>query len=592
VLVFDFETEGIEGNPVVRPPRPVGCAFKRPGFKSYYLTDMAKIAAKLRQHIDAGDEFLCHNGKFDWSVARTHLGIEMPEPIDCHDTMFQLFLADPYAVSFSLKPSAERILGWPPEEQDAVRDWVLAHVPEATTKNWGAYICFAPVEIVGPYACGDVDRTLALYQHLKDRVPLVPYQREQKLLPVLMESERRGVRLDQERLEKDTAELEGSLETSGNLVRELLGCGPSVNLDSGRELADALDAAGMVETWPLTPTGRRSTAREALLSAVTNPELSRLLAYRGALAHCLSQFGRKWVEFGKTFNGRMHPEWNQVRQMAEGGDTKGARTGRLSCGKPSFQNTPNEYDLEIPAGLSPLPKLREYILPDKGMVWLKRDYSQQELRILAHFSEGRLYQRYVENPKIDAHVETSKLIAEHTGVERLRKHVKITGFSIIYGSGIGGLADQLGVSYAEGKDMRDAYFTALPEVPVLMKACSQKGKRGEAIKTWGGREYLTEPPRMGKYGRMMSFEYKLLNYLIQGSGGDCTKESIVRWGEDRGNGEFLATVHDENNIQAPKESWKEDMGKLRQAMEGIEFDVKMLSDGFVGKSWQDLKECK
>ena len=235
--------------------------------------------------------------------------------------------------------------------------------------------------------------------------------------------------------------------------------------------------------------------------------------------------------------------------------------------------------------------MRKYLLPDKGFVWCKRDYSQQELRILAHYTEGRLFQRYQENPRIDAHEETQTLIKEYTGRELPRKHVKITGFSIIYGSGVPKLSLMLGVDPLEGKATRDAYFTALPEVPRLMNDCMQIGRLGQYITTWGGRIYYTEPPKLIK-GRWYNYEYKLLNYLIQGSAGDCTKESIIRWYADRGAGEFLNTVHDENNIQAPKETWKQDMKKLRVAMESIEFDIKMLSDGYVGQSWATLEECE
>jgi DNA polymerase I-like protein with 3'-5' exonuclease and polymerase domains len=139
--------------------------------------------------------------------------------------------------------------------------------------------------------------------------------------------------------------------------------------------------------------------------------------------------------------------------------------------------------------------------------------------------------------------------------------------------------------------VRDAYFTALPEVPKLMHDCQRVGRMGEHITTWGGRIYYAEPAKIVK-GVYKSYEYKLLNYLIQGSAADCTKEAIIRWDENKGNGQFLCTVHDENDMQAPKETWKKDMALLREAMESIEFDVKMLTDGFRGRNWADLAACK
>lgn len=596
---IDFETDGIVGNPTVRPPKPVSVAIKRPGYKAKFLSwghpsgnncTFEEARARLMKVCveDHKTPLLFQNAKFDLSILREYFGITI-DPERVHDSMFLIALHDPYAPTFSLKPSAERILDWPPDEQDAVRDWVLSHVPGATEKTWGAYISSAPADVVGPYAIGDVNRTFALWKHLYPTVPRAAYERECKLLPIIMESERRGVKVAYEKLAEDMTGYEDALLVCDQKIHKLLK-DDSVDLGKPQRLADALERAGMIGEWVKTPTGKRSTSRENLQSAVNHPTMLALLGYRGALSHCLSSFGRPWLELANEYNGRMHPDWNQVRQ-SRGGDVNGTRTGRLSGSKPNFQNMPNEYDIAIPKGLPELPIMRQYLIPDDGYVWLKRDYSQQELRILAHYSDGRLLQRYQEDPTIDAHDETKALIKEYTGLDLPRKYVKIVGFSIIYGSGTFALSQQLGVPPSEGKMIKDAYFTALPEVPDLMKTCMKVGRSGGHLTTWGGREYVAEPPRIVN-GRMMDFYYKLLNYLIQGSAGDCTKESLVRWNEDKGNGQFLATVHDENDIQAPKESWKQDMKKLKNAMEGIEFDVKMLSDGFVGPSWFNLEKCK
>lgn len=599
MLVVDFETLAIAGNPTVRPPRPVGVALKRPGYKARYLAwghptgnncTFEQARAILAEAIFDGQPLLFHNSKFDMAVMEEHMALKVPDPLKVHDTMFQIFLYDPYADTFALKPSAARILGQPPDEQDTLHSWILAHI-QCKPSEWGAHIADAPAGIVAPYAKGDVDRTYALYELLKSKVPLAPYQREQRLRPIIMESEKRGVRCDAGRLEEDVVAYEKALWQVGDRIRKMLKS-PSCNLDSGEELANALDKAGMISQWVLTPTGRRSTARGALESSITDPTLLPLLRYRGALTHCLSNFGRPWLELAQDYNGRLHPEWNQVRQYKGRGsdnDAKGTRTGRLSCSKPNFQNPPNEYNVEVPNWLPPLPIMRQYLLPDKGYVWCKRDYSQQELRILANYSEGKLYQRYQVTPNLDAHQEVGALILEHTGLELVRKSIKIVNFSIIYGSGIPALSNQLGVSADEAAKTKAAYFFAMPEVKELMDECKERGRRGLFITTWGGRQYYVEPPKIVQ-GRRWTFEYKLLNYLIQGSAADQTKESIIRWNKDKGNGQFLCTVHDENNIQAPRETWKADMGKLRTAMSSIEFDIKMLSDGFVGTSWARLKE--
>jgi len=596
LLTLDLETEAIGGegpgkqNPSRWPPRPVGMAYKWLGTAPRYLRwghpsgnncggpDKAKRI--VAQAIQDGVPLLFHNSKFDTAVMMEHWGMAFPDPLKVHDTMFQIFLYDPYASSFSLKPSAERILGMAPEEQEELRDWILAHIPCKPTE-WGAHIADAPGALVSPYARGDVRRTEKLFRFLRKRVPLEAYQREQKLMPIIQRAEKLGIALDTEHFQEDIVMYEETLVRTEDWLRRTLKA-DHIDFNKGDQVADALERAGKVGRWVLTPTGRRSTSKENLEAAIKSPLVLKYLRYRNALAHCMSMFFRPWAKL--EHGGRLFPEWNQVRQAKTDRDPKGTRTGRLSSNNPNFQNPPNEYTIEVPKGYPTLPIMRKYLVPDKGYVWCKRDYSQQELRILAHFSEGRLFDRYQENPKIDAHAETGELIKEHAHKELPRKYIKITGFSVIYGSGLRGLAQQLDVQMGEAETVRSAYFKALPEVPSLMRTCMNCGRSGEGITTWGGRHYIAEVAPDGR-----RFDYKLLNYLIQGSAADCTKEALIRWDSVNKHANFLVTVHDENNIQAPRERWKKDMRLLREAMESIEFDVKMLSDGFVGDSWAKLE---
>jgi len=178
------------------------------------------------------------------------------------------------------------------------------------------------------------------------------------------------------------------------------------------------------------------------------------------------------------------------------------------------------------------------------------------------------------------------------GVMYARKEIKITAFSIIYGSGVTGLSVQLGRGYSDAFEIKEAYLSAMPGVRTLMRGVQNRGKSGQPIRTWGGRIYYREPSKeIG--GRVMDFSYKLLNYLIQGSAADQTKEALIDWhGNKRWGDFFLATVHDEINISAPKEDWQERMRVLRECMNRDRFDVPMLSEGFYGENWADLEECE
>ena len=581
----DFETEGIEGNPIVSPPMPVGVSITYPNlFTEYYTGDDMK--RKLAEFWGSGCPLLFHNAPFDIRVAEEWLGFDWPHWQRIHDTTYLVYLKDPHSSSLSLKPSAERYLELPPEEQDDLKVWILTNVKQATKKNWGAFICEAPVELVAPYAKGDTIRTRGIFDLLHPQVPEVAYDRERRLMPILVADTIRGVRADREGLLKAHDDCTESQKICEDRIREKLGC-ETLNPHSGIELAKALDKANAVKGWELTPTGRKSTARANLLANVKEKELLDLLVYTGAMQTVLGTFVEPWIEKSSS-TGRLHPNWNQVRSSEA--RTKGTRTGRLSSDDPNFQNIPNPFDYVIPDGLCKIPSMREYVLPEEGHVWLKRDWSAQEMRILAHYEEGDLMQAYIENPNLDPHQMVTDLIEERVGRKFPRKFIKETGFGMIYGMGAPGLARKIGITTAEARELQQLYNLILPGVRVVQQGTKERGRMGLPITTWGGREYYAEEPRIiGNSYR--SFEYKLTNYLIQGSGADQAKQTIIEWNEGKPYGSvFMATVHDEISISAPKEEAPYHMEWLRHCMEEDYFDVPMKSDSYIGENWGSLEE--
>ena len=292
-----------------------------------------------------------------------------------------------------------------------------------------------------------------------------------------------------------------------------------------------------------------------------------------------------WLTLSEE-DGRVHTEWNQVAN--DEGQHAGARTGRLSSSRPNFQNPPNPFGLTIPEDLSPLPVMRRYLLPEEGHRWIKRDFSSQEIRILAHFEDGPLMRAYQEDPFLDPHDMAKNLIRDMTGLDWPRKDVKMTGFGIIYGMGVPGLAESLGRPRGEAFDLREAYFSAMPAAAQLAASTRARGRSGGAVRTWGGRAYSVEPPKMIK-GRMRTFEYKLLNYLIQGSAGDQTKQVTIDWYNTKYEDSRLMTlIHDEINASVPEDHWQTHMKNLRDCMDQDYFDVPMRSEGEHGPNWGDL----
>jgi len=588
VITLDFETEAIVGNPLVDPPRPCGLASIGilDETSPVYTTGWDSMKHMWERAVYSNRPLIFHNAPFDLAVGTHWFKTDRPHWERVHDTMFLLFLDDPYSSTLSLKPSADRYLDMPPEEQDKLIEWILANIPEATKKTAGAYISVAPSTLVAPYAQGDVLRTLRLFNLLHTPKIKEPYDRERRLAPIMEESSRNGIRVDMEKLEADLKICIDGLRQSEQRIYKRLGCS-EFNIGSGTVLADKLDAAGVMREWKYTPTGKRSTAKDNLIQGIdpAYTDLLDLLAYRSTMSTCIGTFMTRWLEFARK-DGRVHTEWNQVKNNEKG--TAGARTGRLSSARPNFQNPPNPFDWVIPRGLPALPNMREYLLPEINHRWVKRDFSSQEIRILAHFEDGPLMVAYCNNPFLDPHTMAQNLIEQITGVLYARPDVKITGFSIIYGAGVPGLAQQLKKPAAVAFELRNAYFKAMPAAANLAASTRSRGRSGGTIRTWGGRHYPVEPAKLIN-GKLRSFEYKLLNYLIQGSAGDQTKEVICNWHDIKSQDTmFLATIHDEINASTPTEIWEEEMAHLREAMDKDLFDVPMRSEGFYGPNWGSL----
>ena len=608
-VTVDFETLHIEARPKY-PPVPVGVALSVPGRSPRYLSwghptknncTREEAARALGEVWASKRPLLFHHAKFDLDVAETHFGLPLPSWDRVHDTLFLLFLKDPHAASLSLKPSAARLLGMKPEEQDEVADWLRKHKVITAKQKPGAFISKAPGDIVGRYAIGDVVRTRRLFDLLvgdMDAGMLSAYDRERKLLPILLEHERQGIRVDLDRLGGDLAAYEGALVTVEEWLRAKLGA-PGLEFDKDEAVAEALDASGAVKEWTLTPKSKkRSTSKKNI--KITDREVEQALGYRNRLFNVLSQSMRPWYAQATEGKGYITTEWNQVRQAKGDNDSKGARTGRLSCSR--FMNITKDYGrkrdgythpsfLTVPA----LPLVRRYLVPDPGGLWIHKDYRQQEFRILAHYEEGAMFDAYLRDPSTDYHVNMQARIEAMMGDPIDRDSVKELNFGILYGMGVGLLAARGHWDVTQAKRLRDAVKAAAPDVTRLERSIKSLARRGEPVREWGGGLIYCEPSVVAKdgprKGERISFDYKVLNHLIQRSAASCTKEALIRYHAKKRSGRLLVTVHDEVNISAPAGAWKEEAEVLREVMESIEFDVPMLTDGKVGPSWGELKEA-
>ena len=608
-VVVDFETEAIAPRPAY-PPKPVGVAIAAPGKAPRYYawghpTGNNCTAAQGKAALAAvwKRPLLFHNAKFDVDVAVTHLGLPMPSWDLIHDTLYLLFLDDPHALSLSLKPASERLLGMPPEEQDAVKEWLLANgiIKSMKQKDAGAYIAKAPGGLVGEYAVGDVVRTDKLFQLLHAKVCGADmeqaYDRERRLMPILLQNERDGMRVDVAGLERDIKAFTAAQEKADAWLRKRLEA-PTMNLDADEEVASALDKLDLITEWRLTPKRKEKSVSKKYLTPdkFKDPQVASVLGYRNRLGTVLSMSMRPWLEQALAGHGYITTEWNQVRQEHGNDGKRGTRTGRLSCSR--FQNITKDFADKDDGYVHPkflkvpeLPLVRKYILPDEGEVFYHRDLSQQELRLLGHFEDGKLCAAYNADPKLDVHTYVGELIESIMGLKLGRRVVKQMNFGKVYGMGAPGLMEKLKCSREEAEQFIAAHRKALPDVRALENDIKYKARMNEPIRTWGGRLYYCEAPKLIK-GIMRSFEYKLLNYLIQASAADWTKEACIRYDSMRKHGRFLVTVHDEINISVPERHLKSEAKILKEAMENMPLDVPMLSDAKVGPSWGELKKVE
>ena len=368
------------------------------------------------------------------------------------------------------------------------------------------------------------------------------------------------------------------LEQCENTIRGRLG---NCDIDTPAQVASALVKAGY--KLRLTPTGRTSTSQDALQEAIKDDtELLDLLKYRGACKTLLGTFMRPWLLLSERDN-HLHPSWNSVR-----GDNYGTRTGRLSCSNPNLQNVPTEFEFSyegILRGFLPLPFMRIYILPDPGQVLVAADYNGQEMRLLAHFAEGKAGEIYRNDPRADFHEVAARLVMEYAGLSIKRKQAKITGFSLIYGAGVSALSEQLGVPMGEGRKIKIAYLGAMEGLQDFQHSVEARSQ----VKTWGGRIIPVQSPKMNADGSSWTFNYKLVNHLIQGSAADQTKQSIIEYHKVPHKGRFLMTVHDENVISISEEDLFAESMILAESMEGLpNFDVPFIVEMESGLNWHEM----
>jgi DNA polymerase-1 len=517
-----------------------------------------------------------HNAPYDIGWLRT-LGIEVKGKIV--DTMIVAPLIDENQFYYSLNGLGREYLNEGKTEAElnaAAAEWGL----DPKAEMWRL-----PSAYVGTYATQDAVLTLKLWDYFKVELEKQNlwnvFDLEMELLPIIIEMKRVGVRVDLERAEKIKKEL---ITKEKNLIKSIQDQSgvKDLQLWAARSLAQVFDALKL--SYLRTPTGQPSFTK-AFLENHTHPVASLIREAR-ELNKSHSTFIDSILKH--QHNGRIHAEIRQLK-----GESGGTVTGRLSMSNPNLQQVPARNK-----NIGPL--IRSLFLPEENHTWCSADFSQQEPRILTHYSHLSKYdgassiaEAYLEGDA-DFHQEVANL------VDIDRKTAKTIGLGIMYGMGKGKLADQLAVTVDEASDILSKFNTYAPFVRELadsvMRSANQKGY----IKTLLGRRChfdMWEPLKYGM-GRPMkyreavheyngeikrAFVYKALNKLIQGSAADMTKKAMI----DCYNGGYmpLLQVHDELVFSVPDE---EAVPEIKTLMENaVPLSIPNKVDVELGKNWGD-----
>lgn len=602
LLILDFETKNISDVPDGQAPEPVGMALSRPRDGVRYMAwghptgnncTIQHARAILFAAVERCDTLVCHNIGFDVSVAHQHMGIIL-DHLRWHDTQVMAFHADPHSPSLGLKQLAERYLKMPPEERDAVNDWLIDQkiVRRNAIRQLGANIWQAPGDLVGPYAIGDVLRTRALFQHWQAKyVGQEGYERDMRATRVGLRMTERGVLLDVPLLKETTARAQEVVEKTHQRIATLFGLS-SYDPDDKEAKADAIERTFGINL-PLTATGKRAVNKDVLFDSIPEGEIKALLRYAAAVGYDVKNYLLPWQRAVEVTGGRIHPQWSVTRS-----DNGGARSGRLSS-SPNFQNLRGEETtaalVEYLQKMMPsdwwTPPIRGLVIAPPGKRLVGRDYSQIELRLVAHYEDGPMAANYRSDPEWDLHAWVMERVETLFGAKLPRRIAKNIGFGSIYGAGAAPISKQSRITIEEAYAFREMYFKALPSLRDLMDEVQETAKL-RPITTLGNRTYTAEAPRFDPaLGRLMRFEYKMLNYLIQPSAADLMKEAMIdceAYGLP-----LVLSVHDEPVSESDDNDAMDHLEAMRVAMEHNDLveriTVPIISNGYVTDRWSDAK---
>ena len=507
------------------------------------------------------------NLKYDMSVlarAGIHLaGIEF-------DTMLESYVLDSTATRHDMDSLALKYLG----HRTIHFEDIAGKGAKQLTFNQ------IPVEDAGPYAAEDADVTLRLHRVLRPRLEEQPSLAtlcdtvEVPLVPVLSRVERNGVRIDVRLLNQQSAELADRMREIEASAHESAG-GP-FNLGSALQIRTILFDKLALPVRAKTPKGQPSTAESVLQELAFDHALPRLILEHRAVAKLKSTYTDALPACVNPATGRVHTSYHQAV----------ASTGRLSSSDPNLQN--------IPVRTHEGRRIRQAFVPDPGFTMVAADYSQIELRIMAHLSgDAGLRDAFASGADIHRATAAEVFAGGSAQVtDEQRRSAKAINFGLIYGMSAFGLARQLGIERGEAQSYVDLYFSRYPGVKAFMDATRESARdRGYVETVFGRRLYLPEIKSSNIHRRQYA-ERTAINAPMQGTAADIIKRAMLdldAWIADSGAPvRMIMQVHDELVFEVANDAVGDVTPIIRERMSGAAaLTVPLVVDVGVGDNWDE-----
>lgn len=566
---FDTETDGID--PLTA--ELVGMSFSITKNEAWYVPvpanrkEATKIVARFSPALQNPEiQKIGQNIKFDILVLRKY-GVKVAGPL--FDTMIAHYLLNPelrhnmdYLAETYLKyktVSIEELIGPKGKKQGNMRN--------------------VPLNQISEYAAEDADITLQLKDYFEpllkqESVEDLFHNIEMPLIYVLAEMEATGVTLDTSALKESSEILSGQLVSLEKEIHELAGL--EFNINSPKQIGEVLfDRMKLDEKAKKTKTGGYSTSEEVLEKLRSkHPIIGKILEYRG-LKKLLSTYIDALPELINKETGKIHTSFNQAVTA----------TGRLSSTNPNLQNIPvrDEIGREI---------RRAFTADNDDCIFFSADYSQIELRIMAHLSnDAHMVEAFVSGE--DIHAATAAKIYNvpiNEVTSDMRRKAKTANFGIIYGISVFGLAERLNIPRAESKELIDGYFNTYPEIRKYMDESIRVAKEHGYVETIFKRKRFLPDINSGNAVVRGYAERNAINAPIQGSAADIIKLAMIkihqRFEEEGLKSRMILQVHDELNFNVYKDEYEKVKEIVLDSMENvIKLRVPLIADYGEGKSW-------